>query len=438
MAIINSYDLLEDVDTDDTSKLLEKIAKKKAEEAAAALAAEAKKIAELREAAEKEDAERVAEGSYFKAPIVKETAKRAIVPSRGGDIAHAQGNRGNGSRRNSGQNVNVNSLSGDSKHNMRDGIDNNVKGSGVVPQVVNDNGSVGGDIERPHRRQSEKRRNKADDKPNADNVVTEEPVNTAKTEHNTINSEEVKKAESIEFDANKAKEEEEKLMTLDDYEKIVEEKRKRLLATRKVEERKVDLSKEFESMQQLSLKKGNDEIFFKLASDKDGEKGREVGKSGRGKKIVQGTKQGSDRDGEKKDGKVKKVVTVDDIFTVKRERYRRQYTEGYEGQRSSPAASSPSESQGKTYGTQESIGISGGQRSSFGARSNDNQGNGRSDSQNFRGYGGQRNLSTGTSMNNQARDGDDLPHYKGGRRAQAISLTPSLENPTDFPPLKAA
>lgn len=52
-------------------------------------------------------------------------------------------------------------------------------------------------------------------------------------------------------------------MTLEEYEKILEEKKKALQAT-KVEERKVD-TKVFESMQQLSNKKNTDEeIFIKL------------------------------------------------------------------------------------------------------------------------------------------------------------------------------
>ncbi|KAG2283199.1 hypothetical protein Bca52824_054419 [Brassica carinata] len=61
---------------------------------------------------------------------------------------------------------------------------------------------------------------------------------------------------------------EDKEMTLEEYEKILEEKKKALQAT-KVEERKVD-TKVFESMQQLSSKKtNNEEIFIKLGSDKD-------------------------------------------------------------------------------------------------------------------------------------------------------------------------
>ncbi|XP_022733343.1 RGG repeats nuclear RNA binding protein A-like [Durio zibethinus] len=63
------------------------------------------------------------------------------------------------------------------------------------------------------------------------------------------------------------KEPEDKEMTLGEYEKVLEEKRKALQAL-KTEERKVD-AKEFESMQQLSNKKSNDEIFIKLGSDKD-------------------------------------------------------------------------------------------------------------------------------------------------------------------------
>lgn len=51
-------------------------------------------------------------------------------------------------------------------------------------------------------------------------------------------------------------------MTLADYEKVLEEKRKALQPL-KSEERKVN-AKEFESMQPLFNKKGNDDIFIKL------------------------------------------------------------------------------------------------------------------------------------------------------------------------------
>ncbi|KAE8677454.1 glycine--tRNA ligase 2 [Hibiscus syriacus] len=62
------------------------------------------------------------------------------------------------------------------------------------------------------------------------------------------------------------KESEDKETTLEEYEKVLEEKRKVLQAL-KTEERKVD-AKEFESMQQLSNKKSNDEVFIILGSDK--------------------------------------------------------------------------------------------------------------------------------------------------------------------------
>ncbi|KAL0889361.1 hypothetical protein Bca101_013344 [Brassica carinata] len=69
-------------------------------------------------------------------------------------------------------------------------------------------------------------------------------------------------------DEQEEKEPEDKEMTLEEYEKILEEKKKALQAT-KVEERKVD-TKVFESMQQLSNKKtNNEEIFIKLGSEKD-------------------------------------------------------------------------------------------------------------------------------------------------------------------------
>ncbi|TVU34464.1 hypothetical protein EJB05_16297 [Eragrostis curvula] len=66
-------------------------------------------------------------------------------------------------------------------------------------------------------------------------------------------------------------EEEDKEMTLEEYEKLLEEKRKALLAL-KTEERKVVVDKDLQAMQQLSVKKGTDEVFIKLGSDKDKKK----------------------------------------------------------------------------------------------------------------------------------------------------------------------
>ncbi|CAM0954389.1 unnamed protein product [Alopecurus aequalis] len=71
------------------------------------------------------------------------------------------------------------------------------------------------------------------------------------------------------------KEEEDKEMTLDEFEKVMEEKRKALLALKKSEERKVEVDKDLQAMQLLSTKKGNDEVFIKLGADKDALKKKE-------------------------------------------------------------------------------------------------------------------------------------------------------------------
>lgn len=101
---------------------------------------------------------------------------------------------------------------------------------------------------------------------------TEEPVNESEK---NVGAEKQFGTEDA-ADANKEtpvnepeeKEPEDKEMTLDEYEKVLEEKRKALLAL-KTEERKVDVEKEFKSMQPLSSKKSNVDIFIKLGSEKD-------------------------------------------------------------------------------------------------------------------------------------------------------------------------
>ncbi|KAJ6815845.1 RGG repeats nuclear RNA binding protein A-like [Iris pallida] len=102
------------------------------------------------------------------------------------------------------------------------------------------------------------------------NVDEKVVVNLEKQTENDPPSAETGK-ETKEGQENEAEKEEDKEMTLEEYEKIREEKRKALLAL-KAEERKVEIDKELKSMQQLSLKKGNDEIFIKLGSDKEKKK----------------------------------------------------------------------------------------------------------------------------------------------------------------------
>ncbi|KAL7160542.1 hypothetical protein ABFS83_01G103100 [Erythranthe nasuta] len=100
---------------------------------------------------------------------------------------------------------------------------------------------------------------------------TEEPASEVK-----IVDSEKPSGEEDAVDANKdsspkeqeEKEPEEEKMTLEEYEKVREEKRKALLSL-KSEERKVNLDKELEAMQLLSTKKNDDEVFIKLGSDKD-------------------------------------------------------------------------------------------------------------------------------------------------------------------------
>ncbi|XP_057478134.1 RGG repeats nuclear RNA binding protein A-like [Actinidia eriantha] len=109
----------------------------------------------------------------------------------------------------------------------------------------------------------------------ADEIVpeSEEPVN--ENEKNLVDAEkqlgqedavEVNKENPV--NETEEKEPENKEMTLEEYEKVREEKRKALLA-RKSEERKVSVDKDLEAMQLLSSKKSDDEVFVKLGSDKD-------------------------------------------------------------------------------------------------------------------------------------------------------------------------
>ncbi|XP_062232294.1 RGG repeats nuclear RNA binding protein A-like [Phragmites australis] len=81
------------------------------------------------------------------------------------------------------------------------------------------------------------------------------------------------------------KEPEDKELTLEEYEKVLEEKRKALLAL-KAEERKVEIDKELQSMQQLSVKRDADEAFIKLGSDKDLKKKENAERDERAKKSL--------------------------------------------------------------------------------------------------------------------------------------------------------
>ncbi|CAD5173396.1 unnamed protein product [Musa acuminata subsp. malaccensis] len=112
-------------------------------------------------------------------------------------------------------------------------------------------------------------------------VATEKQVEPEEVPSSDVNK------ENKEGAANDAEEkEEDKEMTLEEYEKVREEKRK-ALAAMKSEERKVEMDKDLQSMKQLSLKKENDDIFVKLGSDKDtGKKKENTDRDERNKKPM--------------------------------------------------------------------------------------------------------------------------------------------------------
>ncbi|XP_018471810.1 RGG repeats nuclear RNA binding protein B isoform X2 [Raphanus sativus] len=117
-----------------------------------------------------------------------------------------------------------------------------------------------GDVERP-RRNFERHSGTG-------HGVTEESTTVVAVEKEGGEGEATDANKETPVEAQAEKEPEDKEMTLEEYEKVLEEKRKALQAT-KIEERKVD-TKVFESMQQLSSKKSNnDEVFIKLGTDKD-------------------------------------------------------------------------------------------------------------------------------------------------------------------------
>ncbi|KAG1346657.1 RGG repeats nuclear RNA binding protein A [Cocos nucifera] len=130
-------------------------------------------------------------------------------------------------------------------------------------------GEGGGDSERPPRRMYERRsgtgRGATDENANADGKIL---AREKQPEQDDAPSSEANKKKDAQANEAEEKEPDDKEMTLEEYEKIREEKRKALLAM-KTEERKVEIDKELQSMQQLSLKKRNDDVFIKLGSDKD-------------------------------------------------------------------------------------------------------------------------------------------------------------------------
>ncbi|GAB2298082.1 hypothetical protein Dimus_032157 [Dionaea muscipula] len=104
--------------------------------------------------------------------------------------------------------------------------------------------------------------------------------------------------------AEQEEEEEENYMTLEEYEKLLSEKRKGLEALR-AEERKVALDKDFEAMQLVEKKK--DDIFVQLKSEKGKLKTKDsLEKEDRGKVKM--------KDSLDKEEKVRKVVSINEFL----------------------------------------------------------------------------------------------------------------------------
>ncbi|KAG8077764.1 hypothetical protein GUJ93_ZPchr0007g4232 [Zizania palustris] len=303
MATLNPFDILGADDNDDPSQLL-------AAAAAAAQKAEAKKAAV---APAGKAAQTVAAAKFPTKPVPPTEAVREArsggAPSRGGfgrgERGRGRGGRGYGQNRDFG---------GDNANGYQGGYGGGGYGDGTVaPGGEGDrergprppfrggrrggyrNGEFGDDSERPPRRNYERHSGtgrgyemKRDGAGRGNwGAVTEEALaqeteETLKVEENAPIAEKqgeqddapptVENKDNKDGVANEEEDkEEDKEMTLEEFEKVREEKRKALLAL-KVEERKVVVDKDLQSMQPLSGKKGNDEIFIKLGSDKDKKK----------------------------------------------------------------------------------------------------------------------------------------------------------------------
>ncbi|XP_072978021.1 RGG repeats nuclear RNA binding protein A-like [Typha angustifolia] len=301
MATANPFDLLGDVDTDDPAQLIaaqqQKIATKKPAPPAAAAAPAVAKLPSK----PAPPAQAVREG------------RGSTAPARGGSgrggLGRGRGGRGQG--RDFG-NGNVNGFAGGNGGGAgggtggEDGDMNRTQDRERGPRQPYRGGRRGGygndeagaDSERPPRRTYERRsgtgrgyefKREGSGRGNwgttSDETPAQETEGTAKIggnismtekqiEQEDVPSSEVTKDKEGAANETEEKEPEEKEMTLEEYEKIREEKRKALLAL-KAEERKVVIDKELQSMQQLSLKKGNDDVFIKLGSDKDSLKKKE-------------------------------------------------------------------------------------------------------------------------------------------------------------------
>ncbi|CAD6237002.1 unnamed protein product [Miscanthus lutarioriparius] len=304
MATLNPFELLGADDNDDPSQLI-------AAAEAAAQKAEAKKSA----AAPAGKAAQPAAAAKF--PTKPAPPSQTVRDARGGG-ASARGGFGRGERgrgRGGRGYVQNRDFSGDNANGFQGGYGGGGYGDGAVTGGAEGerergprplyrgggrrggyrNGEFGDDSERPPRRNYERHSGtgrgyemKRDGAGRGnwgtatDEVLAQETEEALKVEEGApVAEKQGEQNDAPAVDENKdskdaaANEEEEKEedkeMTLEEFEKIIEEKRKALLAL-KAEERKVEVDKDLQSLQPLSNKKENDEVFIKLGSDKDKKK----------------------------------------------------------------------------------------------------------------------------------------------------------------------
>lgn len=293
MSTVNPFDLLGEDDNDDPSQLIAAAQQQKAKAVAAA-------------AAKKPAGAAPATGKLPLKPAPPAQAAREASRGRG-VLGRGRGGRGAGSGPNRElENGSMNSFA--PSYGGRDEDGEGIKPSERVREnygpprqsfrggrrggYANGDGEGAGDSERPPRRVYERRsgtgrgyemKREGAGRGNwgtTDDVIAQETEENVNADEKVVAPEKQKEnGDEQPDDSNKdtkaneveEKEPEDKEMTLEEYEKIREEKRKALLAM-KCKERKVAFDKEFQSMQQLSIKKGNDEVFIKLGSDKEKKK----------------------------------------------------------------------------------------------------------------------------------------------------------------------
>ncbi|PKU86384.1 RGG repeats nuclear RNA binding protein A-like [Dendrobium catenatum] len=309
MATANPFDLLGDDDNDDPSQLIashqQKLSVKKPAPSVSASAAPSAKLPSK---------------PLSPAQAVRESRNSNTAPVRGGTgrggSVRGAGfvqNRYLGGRSTNGYSVGVPAEDGDaSKALERDrgsyGSPREAFRGGRNGVVVNGNAEERFDPGRPPRRVYERRSGtgrgfdvKRDGAGRGnwgtatDDFIAQETEKGGNLNEKDIASEKLVQKEGQTIDASKDerdasneaedKKQEDNEMTLEEYEKVREEKRKALLSM-KVAERKVQFD-EFKDMQQLSIKKGNDDVFIKLGSDKDLSKRKEnTEKEERAKKAI--------------------------------------------------------------------------------------------------------------------------------------------------------